>query len=32
MSFEASDGCQFVVIVAVGHGSASTKAGDYVMA
>ncbi|HWK64314.1 MAG TPA: glucose/quinate/shikimate family membrane-bound PQQ-dependent dehydrogenase [Rhizobiaceae bacterium] len=32
MSFEASDGRQFVVIVAGGHGSIGTRAGDYVMA
>ncbi|MDW6020738.1 glucose/quinate/shikimate family membrane-bound PQQ-dependent dehydrogenase [Mesorhizobium sp. BAC0120] len=32
MTYETSDGRQFVVIVAGGHGSIGTKAGDYVMA
>jgi len=32
MSFAAADGRQFVVIVAGGHGSINTKAGDYVVA
>jgi quinoprotein glucose dehydrogenase len=32
MSFEASDGRQFIVMVAGGHGSVGTKPGDYVMA
>lgn len=32
MSFEGADGRQYVVIVAGGHGSIGTKAGDYVMA
>ena len=32
MSFEGADGRQYVVIVAGGHGSIGTRAGDYVMA
>jgi len=32
MSYTSSDGRQFVLIVAGGHGSIGTKAGDYVMA
>jgi quinoprotein glucose dehydrogenase len=32
MSFEGSDGRQYVVIVAGGHGSIGTRAGDFVMA
>jgi quinoprotein glucose dehydrogenase len=32
MSYETSDGRQFVVIVAGGHGSIGTKPGDYVVA
>jgi quinoprotein glucose dehydrogenase len=32
MSYLAADGRQFVVIVAGGHGSVGTKAGDYVIA
>jgi quinoprotein glucose dehydrogenase len=32
MTYETSDGRQFVVIVAGGHGSVGTKPGDYVMA
>ena len=32
MSYETSDGRQFVVIVAGGHGSVGTKPGDYVKA
>lgn len=32
MTYQTADGRQFVVIVAGGHGSIGTKAGDYVMA
>jgi quinoprotein glucose dehydrogenase len=32
MSYQTADGRQFVVIVAGGHGSIGTKAGDYVVA
>ncbi|MER8827095.1 glucose/quinate/shikimate family membrane-bound PQQ-dependent dehydrogenase [Mesorhizobium sp. M0938] len=32
MTYTVADGRQFVVIVAGGHGSVGTKAGDYVMA
>jgi quinoprotein glucose dehydrogenase len=32
MTYQTSDGRQFVVIVAGGHGSIGTKAGDYVIA
>jgi quinoprotein glucose dehydrogenase len=32
MTYEASDGKQYVVIVAGGHGSVGTKAGEYVIA
>ncbi len=32
MSYVTADGRQFVVIVAGGHGSINTKAGDYVIA
>ncbi len=32
MTYETSDGKQYVVIVAGGHGSVGTKAGDYVIA
>lgn len=32
MTYETADGRQMVVIVAGGHGSVGTKAGDYVMA
>jgi quinoprotein glucose dehydrogenase len=32
MTYETSDGRQFVVIVAGGHGSVGTRPGDYVMA
>jgi len=32
MSYALPDGRQFVVIVAGGHGSINTKAGDYVIA
>lgn len=32
MTFEGEDGRQYVVVVAGGHGSTGTKAGDYVIA
>jgi len=32
MTYTTQDGRQFVLIVAGGHGSVGTKAGDYVMA
>jgi quinoprotein glucose dehydrogenase len=32
MTYETADGRQFVLIVAGGHGSIGTKAGDYVIA
>jgi quinoprotein glucose dehydrogenase len=32
MTYTTSDGKQYVLIVAGGHGSVGTKAGDYVMA
>ena len=32
MTFEGEDGRQYLVVVAGGHGSTGTKAGDYVIA
>jgi quinoprotein glucose dehydrogenase len=32
MTYTAQDGRQFVLIVAGGHGSVGTRAGDYVIA
>jgi quinoprotein glucose dehydrogenase len=32
MTFEGSDGRQYVVVVAGGHGSTGTKAGDWIIA
>ena len=32
MTYETSDGTQYVVIVAGGHGSVGTESGDYIMA